>query len=246
VFKEARFIRNSFSVLFPRQRLIRRKANDLEDHLKHSYSPPQTIPIPDEFDPQVPRLIFGSEHGFSQIVVSQISISLNVTYSPDWQTDINEGREYLAERVSLLFESLQILDGVRASFCGQTTTVRLATDEADTFVIGKIASWFSSDQDITETHELRIKKANVIDNRFFNNLTLSNYRVWTIPSTITTTPRVSSENVKERGLEVVGDFNDRYAYNEREDYNSNIEVAQEVISNGLNEVERLVSIIQEL
>jgi hypothetical protein len=231
--------------LFPRQRLIRRKANDLEDHLEHSYSPPQTIPIPDEFDPQLPRLIFGSEHGYSQIVVSQISMSLNVSYSPDWQVDINKGRAYLTERAPLLFELLDKLDKIEASFCGLTTTVRLATDQGEEFIIGAIADWMAAEFDPSDTHELRVKKTNIVENRFFNNLTLSNYRVWRIPASVLTTHRLPGKDVRERGLEIVGDLNDRYAYNESDNYKSSVDVAEEVISKGLNEVERIIFAIQE-
>jgi len=82
MFDKAKYIQNGFNISFSRQPEIRRRANDFEDRLKGLYFQPHIVPVPDDLDPEVPRMLFGSEHGFSQIIVSQISLVLNVTYSP--------------------------------------------------------------------------------------------------------------------------------------------------------------------
>jgi hypothetical protein len=104
MFQPPSYIQNSFSIFFPRQEMIRRRVNEFEDTLTGRYSQPQVLPIPDELDPEVPRILFDSKHGFSQIVISQINMSLNVSYSSDWQSDIGRGRNYLTERVPTLFD----------------------------------------------------------------------------------------------------------------------------------------------
>lgn len=90
MFESIKYIQSSFSVSFSRQLQIRRSANTFEDFLKSHFSghygQPQVISVPDELDSEIPRIIFGSRHGFSQVIVSQINMTLNVTYSPDWQT----------------------------------------------------------------------------------------------------------------------------------------------------------------
>ena len=92
----ARYIQNSYSVTFPRQHDVRRKANKVEDflqtHLAGHYKQPMVIAVPDEVDPEIPRLMFGSRHGFSQLILSQVGLTLHVTYSPDWQVDVSKGR----------------------------------------------------------------------------------------------------------------------------------------------------------
>jgi len=52
------FAASSFSVVFPRVPRIRRLTNELEDRLADPYGEHQSIPVPDELDPQVPRIIF--------------------------------------------------------------------------------------------------------------------------------------------------------------------------------------------
>jgi len=134
MFEAVRYVQNSFAIAFPRQHDIRRKVNDFEDflqtHLEGHYQQPMLIPVPDEMDPEIPRLIFGSRHGFSQIVFSQIGLSLNVDYSPDWQLDVSKGRQYLLERAPVLFDLLSILDNIKPFFSGLTTKIRLPVKDA--------------------------------------------------------------------------------------------------------------------
>src|SRR4051794_20050190 len=98
IFSTPRYVQNSFSVIFPRQLDIRRRANDFENKLSGNYGQPQIFPMPDELEPEAPRIIFNSSHSYSQIVISQISITMNVNYSPEWQVNADLRRNYLLER----------------------------------------------------------------------------------------------------------------------------------------------------
>lgn len=127
MFGATRYIQNSFSVSFSRYPEIRRRSNEFEDLLKtnfqNHYGQPQVISVPDELDPEVPRLVFGSRHGYSQIIISQIGMTLNVTYSPEWQQDISKGKKYLKERSSALYLLLKILEDSQIFFSGLITRV---------------------------------------------------------------------------------------------------------------------------
>lgn len=241
MFKDPRYIQNIFSLFFPRQPTIRRKANDFEDRLANLYFQPQIIPVPDDLDPQVPRMIFGSEHGFSQIIISQVNIKLNVSYSPDWQVDIDKGRQYLLERVPKLFDLVAILEDSTVNFSGLSTKVRLATQQNDQSILSHIAKKILVNQDVSSLHDLQIKQTNVLSDRFFSNIVIGNYRVWTIPDSVTSVPHLHRNQVVERGIEINGDFNDRFAYNEGRQYQTGSIVAQEIIQQGLDEMHRVIS-----
>lgn len=240
MFQSPRFIQNSFSLFFPRQPTIRRKANDFEDHLQ-GYSQPQIIPVPDDLDPQIPRMIFGSEHGFSQIVVSQINIALNVSYSPDWQTNVENCKAYLVERVPVIFGLIDILENSQVHFSGLSTNARLTSQESDNSILAHIARKFLLNHDVSSIHDLQFKQTKVISDRFFSNLTVRNYRVWAIPESVAPVPHLPRNQVAERGIEIIGDFNDRFAYNEDRDFQTNPKVALDIIQNGLDEATRMIS-----
>jgi hypothetical protein len=234
---QPRYTQNSFSIAFPRYPNIRRRANDFEDFLKKRfqghYGQPQVIPVPDELDPEVPRLIFGSRHGFSQIIVSQIGMTLNATYSPDWQIEIAKGREYLKSRGKALFELLSMLENIPAYFSGLTTRVRLATESNENGLLRQMRNRLDISLPGEDIHEINVKITTVEEDKFFNNITIQNFRTWKNIQSPDSIPRLSRKNSSERGLEIIVDFNDRYAFNERPDYFSSDDVALEVIDKGL-------------
>jgi hypothetical protein len=242
-----KYIRNSFGVTFTRQTEIRRNANEFEDMLKGDYSQPQIISIPDELDPEIPRMIFTSKHGFSQIIASQVNITLNVKYSPDWQIDISKGREYLLKRVQILFDLLEKLQDVNLYFCGLTTVTRLPAIVDEDSVLNFLTKLCLNKEEAEDIYDIHVKIAKVVSERFFSNITSKNYRLWKIDTTDPqSVPRLSRKGSFEHGIEIVGDFNDRYMFNEKKDYFSNQDIVHEIIEQGICEIEKAIKRIKGL
>ena len=244
MFEKPKYIQNSFNIFFSRQPDIRRSANDFEDKLKGRYFQPHIVPVPDDLDPEVPRMIFGSEHGFSQVIVSQVTLVLNMTYSPDWQIDISRGRQYLFERVPILFELLDILKGERPYFCGLSTRVRLSTKAEDKEIIGHLEKLLLRNS-VNSIYDFQLKIADVQSQRFFSNITLQNYRSWKLEGLQQGIIRLSKNEASDRGIEILGDFNDRYAFNENNDYFTSRENAEAIIEGGLNEIKKTIIRVEE-
>jgi len=250
MFEEPRFLLNNFSITFPRQIDIRRKANELEDALKAQpdiqYSQPQVIPVPDDLDPQVPRLLFTSKHGFSHIIISQISVALHVAYSPEWQLEISKGREYLRRRVAVLFELMKTIGEVPPSFAGLTTRVRRPTKAEDTQILEHLSQLFLSSLDAKSAHDIQLKIVEVISERFFSNLTIQNYRAWEAEPTQQGLVPLPRDRASERGIQIVGDLNDRFAFNETQGYHTSADLAQEIIENGLQEIDKMSGKVERI
>ena len=244
MFESPRYIQNSFSVTMERQSEIRRRANDFEDLLKEKteghYGQPQVIPVPDELDPEVPRLIFDSRHGFSQILISQISITLSVNYSPEWQHDILKGQEYLLDRTKAIFSLFELMNDVPLFFSGLTTRVRIASTEADSAIIARVKQLYGIGSQSSNIHDLMFKLTNVYKDRFFNNMTVQNYRVWKLVAQPQGVLRLPLKEVGERGVEIINDFNDRYAFNENVDYYSSPDNVKEIIASGFAETKKII------
>ena len=244
MFEKAKYIKNSFNIFFSRQPEIRRRANDFEDKLKGRYFQPHIVPVPDDLDPEVPRMLFGSEHGFSQIIVSQVTLVLNVTYSPDWQMDISKGRQYLFERVPILFELLDILKGEKAYFCGLSTQVHLSTKAEDKKVIEHLEKLFLKNL-MNSLYDVQLKVTNVLAQRFFSNIVLQNYRTWKLEGPRQGVIRLPHNEVSDQGIEISGDFNDRYAFNEKDNYYTSRENAEAIIESGLDEIKKVIERVEE-
>jgi len=238
--EKPRYIRNSFSVFFQRQPTIRRKANEIEDILKEQYAQPQIIPVPDGLDPEVPRIIFGSKRGFSQIIVSQINLALNVVYSPDWQEEISRGKGYMLERIPLLFKVLEVIEEAKPDFCGLMTQVRLSIKADKEAILGHITKLFLQDTDIKDLHDIQLKTTTIISGRFFSNITLRYYQAWKAEETQQGVLRLPDKEALERGIEIEGDFNDRYMFNEKRDYFSGEDLVEKIVDSGLAEVHKTI------
>lgn len=242
MFEEPRYTQNSFSIAFSSQLDIRRRASVLEDHLKGKYLQPLVLPVPDELDPEVVRIIFGSQNGHSQIFISQVSISLQVNYSPDWQTDTQKLKAYLAERVTTLFELLKLMPDAEPFFCGLITQVQVKSTADDQAILRYLVDRLTPQTDIAELHDIQIRITHVRQSCFFDNMQVQNHRRWKKQSRADTdTPRLPNHEVTERGILLIGDFNDRYAFNEQTNYNTNPETAQEVIVAGLDAMTQFIN-----
>jgi hypothetical protein len=90
-------------------------------------------------------------------------------------------------------------------------------------------------------HDVQTKIVRVRDESFFENITLQNVRSWQLPGPLTDLTRMPTGAAVEQGLDVVGDFNDRYAYNEQLAYYTSPAVAQVIIQRSLASVEEMVA-----
>jgi hypothetical protein len=244
VFDAPRYIQNSFNIFFQRQPSIRRKADTFETMLEDTYDPPLVLPIPDDQEPELPRMVFGSKTGYSQIVISQVSIALNVQYSSEFQIDISKGRAYLFDRVPTLFQLLGKLN-TSANYCGFATIVNLPSDKDDAPIVDNLAARFLTNIDDTDLYDVQFKTTKLIDKLFFSNITVTNYRGWQtgVPQK---NVRFSEADVAERGVQIVGDYNDRYAYNEKKGYNSGSAKFKPIIEGGLEAVAQMITRISEV
>lgn len=127
-------------------------------------------------------------------------------------------------------------------FCGLTTQIHLVgkdiDDEATTM---RLANLYLKDNSLQPFHDLQIKKTYVIDNRFFSNIIVKNYRLWQTGETISGITRPARSDVHEHGIEITVDFNDRYVFNESKTYHTDENTAITIIQAGMNETDIIVN-----
>jgi len=244
VFGESRCLHNRFTLVFPRQPQVRREAVKLEEAVGGTYEVPHIFPIPDDFDPSVPRAVLESKHGYSRIVVSQVNIALHVNYSEDWQLDEGKRVQYLLDRTPVLFDLVKSIGVEEPLYSGLMTHVRLVADADDSQVLGRLGEIFLRDFEAEETFDVQVKMTRVVEKRFFSNLTVKNCRIWDNPEEQGSIPRLRENAAIERGVEVIGDFNDRYAFNEEQGYSCKQGEASIIIQRGLKEAESMVMTIR--
>ena len=236
MFEPARLIQSSFSLFFECRPTIRRELNRLEDLFRGHYTPPQVLGVPDELDPEIPRVLFGSRHGFSQIVVSEISLTLNVSYSPDWQRDWAKPRPYIEERIPLLFEAAQPLSPEGPLFCGLVNRAQLLMGPSGEESLGVLNRTLLGREPETELFDVELREVTVKDDKFFRNISRQTFRGWRLDAPAEPPVSLARAAAVQRGIQLLVDFNDRFAFNERPGYRSSRAAAAEILTGGFFEV----------
>lgn len=232
MFSSPLYLQSTFSLFFPEQFQVSSHEREIYTILKDRYFPGRILELPDA-DPDQPQIIFRSQHGYSQILVAPSTVTLHVAYSPDWRTQVSAAKGYVLERIALLFRILTILTKEEPLYGGSVTRVHLEAQSPDTNVAAILGQVFLTQNGGNPQHDVVIKRTTIEDDLFFNNLTVQNYRAWSQAPQPPGPLRLSTELTSERGIEILGDFNSRYAFNEDKVFNLSLESAEALVDRNL-------------
>jgi hypothetical protein len=238
VFSAPKYVQQNYSIVFTPILDIRRKANDFEDFLKDSYSIPQVIPIPDDFDANAPRIIFSSEHGFSNIFISQLSITFQVSFDETYQTDEGLRKNYLEERIPILYKLLGLVNA-KIAFSGLVTSIDIPSEATEEQLISHLKTVVNA-QVPNKTYDIRSMLTYTLDDYYFTNTLIENYRNWNIEESSIDIPRLTNDKVIEKGIRIKVDVNDRYAFNENKNQLSN-DTFKNILMHNINESNNLIN-----
>lgn len=163
-----------------------------------------------------------------------------MNYSDDWQSDTAKIKEYLRDRIMILYELLDILDGTKARFCGLSITANLRSSSRDDIVLKLLAERFLKSYPGKQLHDIELKQTMVEKGKFYSNITVKNYRVWKVADLSRGTVRLNRADAVERGAQVVADYNDRFAYNEKAGYSSDKGMVPQVIEGCFAGIDRVI------
>ncbi len=207
-----RFVQAQFSLKYEPQIKIRRSVNKIEDFLEKYYGTPQTVPIPDEFAAEAPRIILDSKNGHSQISFSQISVDFTAKFDGEFAEDFGKTKEYVLNRLKILKELLENININQYYFCGITYNVHLDLkgERPIDYIKQCIGGEILKEQNLYEASQ---RIALVENDSFFVNQQIGTFREYqgkgnSIPNLVDfATSRLVAE-----GVNVTLDINNRYAY----------------------------------
>ncbi len=194
---------------------VRSQAFAFEKVLGEHYLPANVLPIPDSVEGVFPRITYASKHGHSQIACSQVSMTLNVQFSLDWQTEHEQAFAYLRERLALVEGMLSLLPTAKPLFTGIVLVVNVPSTANDAALLAHLHSRLQLPALAAGAYDVEFKTARVLDNRFFLNTVVRNYRSFPGMLTDGLAFRMPSASAVERGAQIIIDLNDRYSFNEQ-------------------------------
>lgn len=205
------YVQALFSLKFEPQIRIRRNANQIEDFLEEYYGTPQTMPIPDDFAAEAPRIILNSKNGHSQISFSQISVDLTVNFDGEYRTDFGLAKEYMLQRLNILKDLLKEIDITTFYFAGISYNVHLNTrgKTPTEYMAGLLNEEISG----TDLYEASKRIAMVEDKTFFVNEQIGTFKEYQSKGTsIPDLLDFKNNKLVSEGVNLVLDVNNRYEY----------------------------------
>lgn len=247
---QSMLVNHGITLTMNRKSSIRRYVNDMEDIVKAysigGYSQPQIIPLPDDLDPEIPRMMFTAREGHSQVLVSQLAVAFNVNYSPDWASQPQRCLEYLQSKIEMLFKIAHAgWDEAQPRFSGVVTTFQFDVDHASD-AIGIVAPSFTESQRLLkEAGELSYRWSLGIGDEIYQNIAVSTLMRLksSIKGSVDTIPKFNPRTVEGYGVEVKADLNDRLAYNFRDDYESSEGAVRKLAVKGFETTSDVVSLL---
>jgi len=212
--KNFNIVSSKFSLIYPRNSLIRRKANEFEDAFCEKYLAPSVLPVPDEIEPEMPRILLGSKNGHSQISVSQISLELNVNYTNDYIKEYSLCENYLLDRTNIILHTLKSIKLENILYIGLSTFIEIPLDITDDKILQHIVDKLSKST-FKDLHDFHQKLTFILSDEYYLNIGVSNYRKYSSSEEQypTMTFSISNAKVVERGILVSIDINNRYRFN---------------------------------
>ncbi|EDT79643.1 hypothetical protein [Clostridium perfringens] len=174
----------------------------------------------EEIPSEIPRVIGKSKGGHSDIQISLNKVELFTRFDVNYDCNIEECIKYVKKRVEKIYRQLEEYVDNKFLFSGIALT--LIIDEVKDNPIKIINDNFAKIKANVELYDIASKFTYKIGNKNFVNINISNLRAMQQIS--------ESLNKKVNLLAVNLDVNDRYGFNEIENYSSNLECFEYNIS----------------
>lgn len=235
-----KIVDTQFNVFYPKIPEIRKQMFILEEKLNKQFKTPfNLVPVPDDAPVEIPRIVAMSMHGHSQLHFSLNNAGLTTSYDQEYNSDWGKCRNYIEKKSENYISVIEELSNNRFLFSGLVVRVEIPTKiEPLELLKEKFFKLGSS----TNPFDIEFKITFVKDETYYINMTFSNFRFFEGASTV----ELSSPaylNLREKGIGVILDINDRFGFNYNKGYSSNrdkqkvlLELATTVLEDKLEEI----------
>lgn len=214
-----------------------------EDILKDFFNEAAVLPVPDDAPAEIPRIIIKTLNEHAQLNISPIATTFEVHYDAGFEKEWDVCANYLVERMSKVFEFLNLLTENTYEYVGLVSTILY--DEVKEKGAERLSRNLLNSQKIGNIYDINIKYTFVENENVFVNIMLQNARLFK--------PEVDGNKagalgVNEQIAESIGaivDINDRYGFNTNVDYKSNSSMLNNLIESMGNVINNKLTILIE-
>ncbi len=233
----------SISVTYKRIEGIKKVYYNNEELLKEFFNEATVFPVPDDAPVEIPRIIIETLHEHARLNISPVAATFEVHYNDGFERNWNACEKYIAERMSKVFEFLNILTNNDYEYIGVVSNV--ICDEVTDEGAKKISKTLLNSEKISDIYDVNIKYTFIENENMFVNIMLQNARLFKqgiIPD------RAGALCVANQTAESIGaiiDINDRYGFNTNPDYKSDCNMLNALLKSMGNIINNKLHILIE-
>ncbi|MGD0621316.1 MAG: hypothetical protein ABSA82_02470 [Thermacetogeniaceae bacterium] len=246
-----KILNSQYNIFFPNLTSIRQQIFTLEDKLGDKFQTPfNLLPIPDTAPSEIPRITAMSKLGHSQLQFSLSSMSLATGYDDNFNSDWNKCSEYIDKRIENLIPVIGELIDWRFLYSGLVVVLQFDETELNEEPIQFMINRFLNLNSSRKPFDIDYKITFALDETFYMNMNFKNYRSYEGLSASfyegLSDPYFFSPaylQLKETGLNLMLDVNDKYGFNnirgyvsDRESYKKLLDLVGDVLNKNIMEI----------
>lgn len=205
----------------------RKKFANSEDVLQQYFMPSTILPIPDQVQDEVPRIVVQTKNGHSVLNIALSVSSFTTNYNGAFVSDWNKCKEYLAQRCSDIYKIINNMTENNNTFVGLITNVEIDDLNESGLETLKKSIFGKETVKMGELYDLSCKLTYVYKNRYYINITLQNLREFSVQQYTNGKTCITGE--RKHTVSASIDINDRYAANNDVNYKSKKEAFDEIL-----------------
>ena len=217
----------NLNLVYPRIMEYRKKFANSEDILQQYFMPSTILPIPEQVQDEVPRIIAQTKNGHSVLNIALSVSSFITNYNGEFVSDWNKCKEYLAQRCSDIYQMIDNMTENNNTFVGLITNVEIDDLDGTGLEILKKSLFGEETEKMGELYDLSCKLTYVYKNRYYINITLQNLREFSVQQYSNGRTCITGE--RKHTISASIDINDRYAANNDVNYKSKKEAFDEIL-----------------
>ena len=219
----------TYNIIYPQTKNIRKEIFSLEKNLEGLFIEPfSLIPVPEDAPPEIPRIQATSKSGHSVLSISGNNAQISVSYDENYYRNIELCLEYLRVRAFKTFEAIKSSTNNEYLFSGLTINV-IFDELKEIDPIELISNTFYNVKNGVKPFDINNRATYILNDRYYVNITCENVRSYEgmMMSELNT---LANAKLVEHSIGVTLDINDRYAFNYKNGYKSNIAELNEILN----------------
>ena len=217
----------NLNLVYPRIMEYRKKFTNSEDILQQYFMPSTILPIPEQVQDEVPRIIAQTKNGHSMLNIALSVSSFITNYNGEFVSDWNKCKEYLVQRCSDIYKIIDNMTENNNTFAGLITNVEIDGLDGTGLEILKKSLFGEETKKMGELYDLSCKLTYVYKKHYYINITLQNLREFSVQQYNNGRTCIAGE--RKHTVSASIDINDRYAANNDVNYKSKKEAFDEIL-----------------